>query len=207
MKHLTLVCLTLFALEFSSSAFCQTPASPKPTESASEPNADQSAGIPITKIIDSVARKTGKKYVLDPRVNAKVQLAGEDLNRISYSELLTILYVYGYAAVESGGFVLVVPNSNIRAMAIPTLSGKDSVPDYQYVSAVIPVTKLSAPSLIPILRPLVPTYGQFAAEVCGNSIIMIDTYANIRRIELLIKALDVGEPYKPAKCEPPSPKP
>ena len=206
MKHLLLVCSTLIALEVPAIAFCQAPASQSPAEFPSEPSADQNAGIPIAKIIDSVARKTGKKYVLDPRVNAKVQLAGADLNHISYSDLLTILYVYGYAAVESGGFVLIVPNSNIRAMAIPALSGKEGFPDYQYVSAVIPVTKVPASSLIPILRPLLPTYGQLAAEVCGNSIIMVDTYANIRRIETLIKTLDVGEPYKSAKCEAPAPK-
>lgn len=203
---LMLVCLTLFALEFATTAFfSQAPASQ--TETVSEPSADQTAGIPLTKIIDIVARKTGKKYVLDPRVNAKVQLAGVDLNRLTYPELLTILYVYGYAAVESGGFVLVVPNIEIRGMAIPTLSGKETVPDYQYVSAVIPLTRVSAPALVPMLRPLMPTYGQLASQPCTNSLVMVDTYANVRRIESLIKALDVGEPYKPPKCELPAPKP
>lgn len=207
MKHLLILCLALLALEFPVRAFCQTSPSQSPSESAPGLTTDQTGGIPITKIIEGVAHKTGKKFVLDPRVHAQVQLVGEDINRVSYPDLLTILHVYGYAAVESGGFVLVIPNSDIRAMPIPTLSGKESFPDYQYVSAVIPVTNLSAASLVPFLRPLVPTYGQVAAEVCRNSIIMIDTYANVRRIESIIKTLDVGEPYKPAKCEPPSPKP
>ncbi len=207
MKHLLLVALILLAIQFPSLAFCQTPPSQSPTESAPGLTTDQTAGVPIAKLIDSVARKTGKKFVLDPRVRALVQLVGQDINRVSYPDLLTILYVYGYAAVESGGFVLVIPNVDMRSMPIPTLSGKETFPDYQYVSAVIPVTKLSAPSLVPILRPLLPTYGQLAAQPCTNSLVVVDTYANIRRIESLIKALDVGEPYKPAKCEPPQAKP
>ena len=207
MKHPLFVCLTLLALEFPTRAICQSPPSQTPSEGASAQSADQNAGVPIIKLIEIVARKTSKKFVLDPRVHAQVQLVGGDLNRIGYAELLTILHVYGYAAVESGDFVLVVPNSDIRAMPVPTLSGKETFPEYQYVSAVIPVTKLPAPSLVPILRPLVPTYGQLAAETCSNSLLMIDTYANIRRIESLIKALDVGETYKPPKCEPPGPKP
>jgi general secretion pathway protein D len=204
---LILVCLTLFALEFPTVTFCQTPPIQSPTESASQQSADQTTGIPIAKLIEIVARKTGKKVVLDPRVRALVQLVGEDINHVSYPDLLAILHVYGYAAVESGGLVLVIPNVDIRSMPIPTLSGKETFPDYQYVSAVIPVNKLSAPSLIPLLRPLVPTYGQLAAEGCTNSIVMIDTYANVRRIESLIKVLDIGEPYKSTKCEPPQPKP
>ena len=68
MKHLILVALTLLALRFPAPAFSQTPTSQSPTESASQPSADQTTGIPIAKLIEIVARKTGKKFVLDPRV-------------------------------------------------------------------------------------------------------------------------------------------
>jgi hypothetical protein len=33
---------------------------------------------------------------------------------------------------------------------------------------------------------------------------MSDSYAGVRKIETLVKALDVGTPYKPEKCEMPS---
>jgi len=206
MKHLMFVCLILLTLEIPTRALGDTPSS-SPAPSAPEPSADQTAGVPITKLIDIVAHKTGKKYLLDSRVHGQVQLMGEDLNRLSYADLLTILQVYGFTAVESGGFVLVVPNTIIRAMPIPTLLGKETFPDDQYVSTVIPVTRIPAASLVPILRPLLPTQGQLAADICSNSILMVDTFANVRRIESLIKLLDVGDPYKPAKCEAPSPKP
>jgi len=35
--------------------------------------------------------------------------------------------------------------------------------------------------------------------------LIADSYANVRRIETIVKALDVGTPYKPEKCEMPSP--
>jgi len=40
-----------------------------------------------------------------------------------------------------------------------------------------------------------------AAAVCSNSLLMTDSYANVRKIETLVKALDVGTPYKLEKCE------
>jgi type II secretory pathway component GspD/PulD (secretin) len=206
MKHLVSVC-ALLAIAAPTMILGESPPSQSVTESALEQPSEQAVGIPLTKVIEVVARKTGKKYLLDSRVHAQVQLIGEDLNRVSYPELLTILEVYGFTAVESGGYVLIVPESTVRAMPIPTLSGKEVFPDSQYVSVVVPITKMPAATLVPILRPLMPTHGHLSATVCGNAILMVDIYANVRRIESLIKELDIGEPYKPAKCEPAQPKP
>jgi general secretion pathway protein D len=207
MKHLVLVCVILLAIEIPARALGEIPPSQSPADSTHELSADQTAGVSITKVIDIVARKTGKKYLLDPRVHAQVQIIGEDLNRVSYAELLTILQINGFTAVDSGGYVLVIPESVVRAMPLPTVTGKEAYPDSQYVSAVIPVVTLPAASLVPLLRPLLPQQGHLAAAACTNSILMVDTFANIRRIEALIKALDTGDPYKPAKCEAPSVKP
>ena len=208
MKRLTIVCLMLLALEVPTPVRSDTPSSQTSADSEREPGSDaQTPGVPIAKVIEIVARKTGKSYVLDSRVHAQVQLIGEGLNRVSYPELLTILKLYGFTAVESGGYVLVVPESVVRAMPIPTLSGKQVFPDSQYVSAVVPITTMPAATLVPILRPLMPQQGHLAAAVCGNSILLVDTYANVKRIESLIKTLDTGDPYKSAKCEVPSTKP
>jgi general secretion pathway protein D len=199
MKHLVLGCL-LFTLEIPATALGETP--PGEAPSAAEVSGDtQTTGVSIVKVIDIVARKTGKKYVLDPRVHAQAQIIGEDLNRLTFPELLTILKMYGFTAVESGGYMLVVPETIVRAMPLPTQAGKEVYPDSQYVSAVIPVTAVPAASLVPILRPLLPQQGHLAAVVCGNSLLVVDTFANVRRIETLIKVLDTGDPYKPAKCE------
>jgi hypothetical protein len=50
------------------------------------------------------------------------------------------------------------------------------------------------------LRPLLPQQAHLAAAICSNAILMVDTYANIKRIESVIAALDTGEPYKVDRC-------
>jgi general secretion pathway protein D len=204
-NKITLVGIVGFALAVPIASLGQASGQPT-TDTTQESSVDSgSPGIAIVKVIDIVARKTGKKFILDPRVHAQVQIVGEDLNRLTYAELLTVLPLYGFTAVESGGYVLVVPQTNIRAMPLPLIAGKEAYPDSQYVSIVIPVTKLPAGSLVPILRPLLPPYAHLAAAICSNSLIMVDTYANVRRIQSLVKALDTGEPFTPAKCEVPKP--
>jgi hypothetical protein len=44
-----------------------------------------------------------------------------------------------------------------------------------------------------------------AAAYCSNSLLLVDSFANVKRIEKLVKTLDVGTPYKPDKCTMPSP--
>ena len=86
-------------------------------------------------------------------------------------------------------------------MPLPQLKGKETYPDSQYVTAVIPIANLPAAALVPSLRPLIPSNGHLSAVACGNALILIDTYANVRRLQDLIKLIDMGRPYGPAKCE------
>jgi general secretion pathway protein D len=173
------------------------------TSASASESADE--GIPIERIIATVAHKTGKKYLIDPRVRAHVQIIGQDPSNITYSELLTILQVHGFVAVEGGGYVLILPDANARQVAQPQMSSGQTFPDAQIVNYVIPVKNGPAGFLVPILRPLLPQYADLAAAVCSNSLLMVDSYANVKRIETIVKALDVGTPYKPEKCEMPSP--
>ncbi len=48
---------------------------------------------------------------------------------------------------------------------------------------------------------LIPQMGHLAALPCVNKLILVDRYANARRLQAIIETLAVGEPYKPRKCE------
>jgi general secretion pathway protein D len=86
-------------------------------------------------------------------------------------------------------------------MALPLATAKDSYPDGQFVTLVITVKNTAAPQLVPILRPLMPTYGHLSAMPCTNQLILVDNFANVKRLEKLIASLDVGTPYVPHSCQ------
>ena len=175
-----------------------------PLEENGQPQAAATSddpGVPILSLLRAVAKKTGKRMIVDPRVHGNVQLIGEEAGSVTYSELLTILQVQGFTAIEGAGFVRVIPETIFRQAALPVVMGTATYPDAQYVAAVIPVRKMPAASLVPILRPLLPQQAHLAAAICSNSLLMVDSYANIRRIESLIAALDTGDPYKAERCD------
>jgi len=154
----------------------------------------------MDSVIRAVARRTGKKFIVDSRVHGNVQLIGEETGNVTYSDLLAILEVEGLTAVEGSSFVRVIPEATVRQFALPLIVDTATYPDAQYAAAVIPVRNIPASSLVPILRPLLPQQAHLAAAICSNALLMVDTYANIKRIESIIAALDTGDPYKAARC-------
>ena len=158
-------------------------------------------GVPISRLLATVAKKTGKKFVVDPQVHGDAEIVGQDAANISYGDLLTILHVNGYTAVEYGGYVNVIPAAGVRQLPVPQVSGRETRPEAEFVSKVITVKNVPATHLVPLLRPIMPQSGHLVALPCVNKLFIVDTFGNVQRIQAIIEALDVGEPYTPEKCE------
>jgi type II secretory pathway component GspD/PulD (secretin) len=163
-------------------------------ESAAE-SAGRGDGVPIERIIAAVSKKTGKKYLIDSRVHGAVQIVGQDISSITYPELLSILLLNG------GNYVSVVPESIIRQMPLPQVTGKENYPEAQWVTTVIAIKNVPAGTLVPILRPLMPVAAHLAASVCGNMLLVTDCFAKVKLLEKLVASLDVGAPYVARPCE------
>ena len=175
-----------------------------PSESASNVSASSAHvenGVPISRLLATVAKKTGKKFVVDPQVRGDAEIVGQDAANISYGDLLTILHIYGYTAVEYGGYVNVLPFAGVRQLPVPQVSGRETRPEAEFVSKVITVKNVPAAQLVPLLRPIIPQSGHLVALPCVNKLFIVDSFGNVQRIQSVIEALDVGEPYTPEKCE------
>jgi general secretion pathway protein D len=150
------------------------------------------ASVDIEELIAQVAASTGKEFFVDPRVRARV-LAVPALEDPTYADLLSVLRLHGYIAVEIDGKVNVLPDANARSMPTRMLQRDDaSVPDDEVVTRVISVPGNNAANLVPILRPLLPQSAHLAAMVEGDQsrkLIVVDTYANVRRITALVETL------------------
>lgn len=170
------------------------PAFAQSSPTASAPSSEPS--VPLERLISNVARKTGKTFIVDPRVRADIVIIGRPAGDLSYAELLGVLDIYGFAAVEDTGFVRVVPDMSIKIEAIPTITARDTRPASEWVSEIIAVKNISAAQLVPILRPLVPQSGTLVASLTNNSVVIVDRFANLRRLEGLIRTLDSIPPQK-----------
>jgi general secretion pathway protein D len=100
-------------------------AQPASEGSSATDSASRGGGIPIAQLLATVAKSSGKKFIVDPRVRAEVSLVGINPSSVSYAQLLEILQVHGFVAAEQGGVVLVVPDANARTLGAPLLTERE----------------------------------------------------------------------------------
>ncbi|MGH8140787.1 MAG: type II secretion system secretin GspD [Steroidobacteraceae bacterium] len=150
----------------------------------------------ITQITEAVGAATGKTFIIDPRVRAQVtMLSSTPMTPAAfYQAYLAILQVHGFIAVQSGDVVKVLPDANARQTPSVDLPDHVSRTSDEIVTQVVDVKNVSAAQLVPILRPLIPQYGQLAAYPASNILIISDRANNVNRIIRIIRRIDqVGD--------------
>ena len=183
---------------FATLSIVASPCAGAQSETAPTP---REGGVPIATLIEAVAKRTGKTFIVDPRVQGEALLIGVDPARIDYAELLSVLQVHGFAVIARGDVVRVIPDANVRQQPVAIVTGKESHPDAEFVTKTFTVKNVPAAQLVPILRPLLPQVGHLVAFPCTNMLMIVDTFGNVQRIEKLVQTLDVGGPYTPPKCD------
>lgn len=146
----------------------------------------------IRAVIAAVARETGKNFIVDPQVQGKITVVFKKPLTPSgiYQVFLSSLQVLGYTAVPSGNAVKIVPSSSARTLGttIATLTnpGEGDEP----VVRVINVKNVSAPQLVPILRPLLPETATISAYQPTNSLVLAGGAASVNRIVRIVYNLE-----------------
>jgi len=171
------------------------------TASASEPSVKSQEGATITpnykdaelgQIIQAVSEVTGKNFIIDPRVNAKVtMLSTTPMSPAAFYEaFLAVLQVYGYVAVPAGKVIKIIPNTDARQLPSIDLPNSVSTNSDEIVTQIITMKNISAALLVPLLRPLIPQQGHLAAYPNGNMLIISDRASNVSRIMKIIERMD-----------------
>ncbi len=146
----------------------------------------------LRQIIEAVSEVTGKNFIIDPRVNAKVTMISNSAMTPDafYQAFLSILQVHAYIAVPSGDLIKIVPDANARQLPGNDLPARVTDGRDEIVTQVVQVQNINAAQLVPILRPLIPQYGHLAAYPASNMLIISDRAANVRRLLRIIRRID-----------------
>ncbi len=146
----------------------------------------------LSQIIQAVGEVTGKNFIIDPRVNAKVtMLSSTPMSPAAFYEaFLAVLQVYGYVAVPAGKVIKIIPNTDARQLPSIDLPDTVSSTSDEMVTQIITMKNISAAALVPLLRPLVPQQGHLAAYPNGNMLIISDRASNVSRIMKIIERMD-----------------
>ncbi|MDY0959081.1 type II secretion system secretin GspD [Sphingomonas sp. CFBP8993] len=145
----------------------------------------------IRAFIADAAKVTGRTFIIDSRVNGEVTVVTDrPLSRSEYFEIfLSTLRSNGLVAVPtSGGAFRVQPIDN--AASQPSRIGSAGANRNSYVTEIIRLRAIDAPSALETVRPLVSAQGSVTANRAGNSLVVVDFADNIRRIREVVRRID-----------------
>jgi general secretion pathway protein D len=159
--------------------------------------------LDIFALIERLADEMDKEFIVDPRISRSgVGWSTEGVDDTDYDSLLAVLRYAGFAAIEVGDQIRIMPEQFARAEPSRLLQQDDPrVSDHAVVTRVIDVGDIrlaveggppvsAAPQLIPVLRPLMSMAVGSLVSVAGtNKIVLVDRYDNIRRITAIIEEL------------------
>jgi general secretion pathway protein D len=143
--------------------------------------------VDIKTVIEEISRVTGKNFILDPSVTGRItMISSKDLTPDeTYQVFLSALQVLGYAAIDNGDVIKIMPDAQARHSAPGEIGKGDAV-----VARVISVKYVSASQIVPTLRSMVSPNGHLAAYGPSNSLIIADRAANSDRIAAIVAELD-----------------
>ncbi|WP_394663974.1 type II secretion system secretin GspD [uncultured Sphingomonas sp.] len=145
----------------------------------------------IRAFIADAAKVTGRTFIIDNRVNGKVTVVTDrPLSKSEYFEIfLSTLRSNGLVAVPtSGGAFRVQPVDN--AASQPSRIGAAGANRNAYVTEIIRLRAIDAPSALETVRPLVSAQGSVTANRAGNTLVVVDFADNIRRIREVVRRID-----------------
>jgi general secretion pathway protein D len=148
----------------------------------------------IEGVVKAVGEITGKNFVLDPRVKGTVNIiSAKPISRsMVYQVFLSALRLQGFAAVEDGGTVMIVPEIEAKTHRSPTFGPQEPLHRGGQIveTQVFRLQHESATQLMPVLRPLITPNNSITAYQSNNSLVVTDYASNLQRIAKIVESVD-----------------
>lgn len=144
----------------------------------------------IRAFIEFAAGFSGKNFLIDNRVKGNITIISPAPipDTQAYDVFLSVLEVNGYAAVESGSVIKIIPRAEGKqkgAEVITSSIGNDAL-----VSQVIKLKHANAQELVGLLKPLISPNSHMVAYPRGNMLLLTDSGSNAKKILQIIGIVD-----------------
>lgn len=148
--------------------------------------------VPLSDLLTLMRKNEGASYLVHWRVPGHLVTGTLNIKQLTEGSFAALLLANGLTLEVVDGLQTIIPVAQVRHSAMPIRPVDGETAAYAVVTRVIAVEQIRAPSLVPILRPLMPSWGHLAAHPESNQIIVTDTQANFEKIAAIIERVDVA---------------
>jgi len=154
--------------------------------------------VEMKSIIEKIADWTGKVIIpTDEALQQKVTIYAPE--RLPRSEALRVIYsalrLKGYIVEESDGTIFLKPIADAKLGRVPIIPADEPLAMIenkdQVVQKFFELTSYNPSEMGTIIQPLVGEHGYVSVDETGGTLMVIDTVANLMRLERIIQQFDV----------------
>jgi len=146
----------------------------------------------IDAVTRAMAVMVDRQILVDPRVKGTITVYSEQAIpvREAYQQYLAALRGLGFAVVESGGLLRVLPEADAKLQAGTVSVGAVSQRGDQVITQIFRLNHENPNNLVAVLRPLISPNNTINANPTNSSLVITDYAENLSRIGKIIAALD-----------------
>ena len=150
----------------------------------------------IEAVTRAFAAMIDRPILVDPRVRGTITVYSEQPQSVrdAYLSYLSALRGLGFAVVESGGLLKVVPEADAKlqtgTVSVGDAASEKGIRGDQIITQIFSLRYENANNLVAVLRPLISANNTINANVGSNALVITDYAENLQRIAKIIAALD-----------------
>ncbi len=150
--------------------------------------------VDIKVFIQFISGVTGKNFIIDNKVRGKISIISPGAISIkeAYEVFESVLEIHGFAAVNSGKLVKVIPSKMASKKNIVTKLKREAVDVNDHViTQLIPLKYANPAEIKKLFSPLVSKNSSILSYGPTNSLIVTDLSSNIHRLLKILDVIDV----------------
>jgi general secretion pathway protein D len=147
--------------------------------------------VELPVLIKFMSEQTKKNFIFDERVQGKITIISPRRVTLdeAYDVFLYVLQAKGFTTVSQGNTIKIIAAREARQDSIHTgVSG--STASAEFITRLVPLQNLESAEVVPLVTPLVSKDGMVSAFGSSNTLLLIDSRANIDRIVAILGEVD-----------------
>jgi general secretion pathway protein D len=149
--------------------------------------------VDLPVLVKFISEQTKKNFIFDEKLQGKITIISP--RRISveeaYNVFLSVLQVKGFTTVVQGNTLKIVPLREAKQESLSTATGGESAAASEFITRLIPLQYVDTSEVVALMTPLVSKDGLLTSFPASNTLIVIDSRANIDRILKILAVIDV----------------
>ena len=149
--------------------------------------------VDLPVLVKFISEQTKKNFIFDEKLQGKITIISPRRITVeeAYNVFLSVLQVKGFTTVEQGNTIKIVPLAEAKQEGLSTVAEVDSAAASEFITRLIPLQYVETAEVVALMTPLVSKAGLLTSFPASNTLIVIDSRANIDRILKILAVLDV----------------